>query len=128
MKFSAAILGLVLAFVVVNPASAAPFNGNNHNHVAYYDSGSHAIVGLNGSSTVFWEEGVDLVMSAGNSGNFQQWFENDEVGYHSVWRHVGEDISCPSGWAFIEDANSVWGDYLWDGNYCVKTNQYNPGN
>lgn len=114
-------------------ASAAPFNAadKNPNIVAHYEEGVHAIIGIDGSEEVVHLEGKDIVMQAGKSGNFQQWFENDK-NYHSVWRYIGDKTECPEGWVFLENPTSptvgdTWGDYLEEGNYCVRTNEYKKG-
>ncbi len=107
-------------------AYAAPFDAsNNPQIVANYESGPHGI-----PQEPEYHEGMDVVMKAGNSGNFQQWFEGTSAsegyhGEHSVWKEVGSDTSCPAGWDFYLDPNPEHGDYLTPGaNYCVKTNGY----
>jgi uncharacterized protein YbdZ (MbtH family) len=112
---------------------AAPFKAadKNPNIVAHYEDGPHTIIGIDGSDEEVSLEGKDIVMKAGKSGNFQQWFENDK-NYHSVWRHVGEATECPEGWVLVENAKNpddgdTWGDYLEEGNYCVRTNEYKKG-
>jgi hypothetical protein len=114
---------------------AAPFNayGKNPNIVEYHPGPDdvHAIIGIDGSDEIVYKEGKDLVMAAGKSGNFQQWYENG-MGYHSVWLHVGDSTHCPDSFVLIEDARSpeegdTWGYHLEEGNYCVKTNAYKVG-
>jgi hypothetical protein len=132
------IIGLILAGLLLVGSSAtayaAPFNAvdKNPNIVAAYDDGLHAIIGLKDSPGLFHVEGKDVVMAAGKSGNFQQWYENG-IGYHSVWLHVGDSMECPNSFVLVVEAKNppggdTWGDYLEDGNYCVKTNAYKKGN
>jgi hypothetical protein len=127
-----ALMGVIVAaasLMSVGHAYAAPFNANNPNIVANYDSGPHGI-----PQEPEYHEGMDVVLKAGNSGNFQQWFEGTSTsegyhGEHSVWREVGSDTSCPSGWDLYLDPHPEHGDYLTPGaNYCVKTNGYLNGN
>lgn len=125
IAFSSLLMGLA-----VTSAFAAPTNNNkadnNPQVVAYYTSGTHGIVGENATHT-----GTDLVMQAGQSGNFQQWFtgnstqsSNPTEGDHSVWLWVGQATSCDSGWNLVVNANASWGSYLQPGNYCVHTNDF----
>lgn len=125
-----------MLIMTAGSAQAAPFNavGKNPNIVEYHPEGSHAIIGLRGSPGLFHAEGKDLVMAAGASGNFQQWYENG-IGYHSVWLHVGDGTSCPNSFVLIVDARNdandptrdTWGYHLELGNYCVSTNAYLKG-
>ncbi len=125
-KIGATFLAAAMMTVYTPSAWAAPFNStNNPNIVANYPSGSHGIVGEDSLHT-----GADLVVAAGQSGNFQQWFVgngdgnvNDE-GDHSVWLSVGNSTSCPSGWDLLVNAQNNWGSYLKPGNYCVHTNNF----
>jgi hypothetical protein len=120
----------ILAFLsiamlnITGIAYAAP-NSNNPNTVADYTSGTHGVVGENDTHT-----GSDIVTKSGNSGNFQQWFVGESAngyeGDHSTWKNVGDSTSCSNGWDLVMDANQSWGDYLQSGNYCVKTNDFNP--
>lgn len=117
------LLGLNAAVVF-----AAPFNAvNNPQIVANYDSGAHGVVGEPATHT-----GMDVVMRAGNSGNFQQWFygnssEDGLHGDHSVWL-LQKNGGCPGNSTLIVNPNPSWGDYLVSGaNYCVKTNDFHPG-
>jgi hypothetical protein len=129
MKIASMILGLIAVFVVATPAMAAPFKAadKNPNVVAYYESGAHGIPDEPG----IYHEGKDLVMRAGKSGNFQQWFygfANEYGGViegdHTVWK-LQKDDQCADGWTEIEDAYPEWGDYLEPGaDYCVKTNDF----
>lgn len=117
------LVGGLLFFGVTGATFAAP-NTNNPQVVADYQTGTHGIVGENATHT-----GSDVVMQAGNSGNFQQWFygstSNDAEGDHSIWMSVGSSTSCASGWDLVTNANQLWGSYLQAGNYCVRTNDYN---
>lgn len=123
--FSIFIVALML-IVMSGSVSAAP-NSNNPQVVADYSSGTHGIVGEDATHT-----GSDVVMQAGNSGNFQQWFNGSTTetgvtseGDHSVWQSVGDATTCASGWDLVENANLSWGSYLQPGNYCVHTNGSN---
>jgi hypothetical protein len=137
MKRLFALVAAVALFTgTAGMVSAAPFKAHdkNPNVVAHYDPGLHAIIGIDGSSTVVHMTGRDIVMKAGNSCNFQQWFENDEIGYHSVWKHVGHDYdgNVPHGWVLVENARNpetgdTWGHHLCEGDYLVKTNAYMVG-
>lgn len=120
--------GLVLMLVGVAPVFAAPFNAeNNPQIVANFPTGDHGVVGESDT-----HNGADVVMRAGDSGNFQQWFygtstENGGIieGDHSVWMHVGSSTTCPNDdWDLVVNANQSWGDYLEPGNYCVHTNDF----
>ena len=113
--------------ISVGTALAAP-KANNPQVVANYSTGDHGIVGEPDTHT-----GADVVMTAGKSGNFQQWFkgtstENGGIteGDHSVWMNVGSRTSCPNGWDFVSSPYPAWGSYLQPGaNYCVHTNDFN---
>lgn len=129
VRFITLLLTILIAAVFfATKASAAPFKAadKNPNVVAFYETGPHGIADEPG----IYHEGMDIVMKAGKSGNFQQWFygfadENGGVieGDHSVWR-VAKD-GCSNGWTRIEDAYPEWGDYLKPGaDYCVKTNDF----
>lgn len=113
--------------VTAGSAWAAPFNArNNPQIVANYPTGDHGVTG-----EAYLHNGADVVMRAGNSGNFQQWFygysaETGQIteGDHSLWVSVGSDTTCRKGGTLVENANQAWGDYLLSGNYCVYTNDY----
>lgn len=105
---------------MVKAAKAAP-NPNNPNVVAYYENGPHTIP-LNPQFSV---EGFDLVMKNGNSGNFNQWFWNGDIGYHSVW-NMTKNGKCENG-VLIHNAYPGWGYYLVpNADYCVITNEFGP--
>lgn len=124
-------LFLSIIFVAMSGSAvfAAPDNTakgtNNPQVVAFYQDGTHGVVGENATHT-----GTDLVMQSGQSGNFQQWFTgtsqpNGVEGDHSVWKSVGNATDCSqlgNGWVFVANANQSWGSYLQPGNYCVHTN------
>ena len=124
-KLTIGLAALAASAIFVAPAMAAPLNSNSSNIVANYSSGDHGIVGESSTHT-----GADVVMKAGNSGNFQQWFsgtsaENGGIteGDHSVWKNVGSATSCNGGGVLVTNAYPAWGSYLQPGaNYCVKTN------
>lgn len=124
--FSFLIL-LSLVFFGTSAAFASPIQPNfdNPNVVAYYPSGIHTIVGEQNDV----HTGIDIVMAAGGSGNFQQWFLGTSTneglhGDHSVWL-VQKNGSCANGWTEVVNAYPSWGDYLQPGaNYCVKTNEF----
>jgi hypothetical protein len=109
---------------------AAPFNAtNNPNIVANYDSGTHGIISESETHT-----GMDVVMRAGNSGNFQQWFlgtssEDGFHGDHSLWQLAKDNITHSSAWILVQNAFPSWGDYLMpEANYWVHTNDFHMGN
>jgi hypothetical protein len=119
----------------VSSVSAAPFKAEdkNPNVLVYYEDGKHGIVGEDAL-----HEGQDLVMKAGKSGNFQQWFYGIAYegeggaaiteGDHSVWK-LSKDGSCPEGWYKLEGVNTspdkFWGDYLeYGATYCIHTNDF----
>lgn len=118
-----------MLFLGAPVALAAPTNtpkgNNNPNVVAFYTTGDHGIVGEYSLHT-----GADLVMAAGKSGNFQQWFTGNGDGTltyegdHSVWKSVGTSTSCPKGWSLVVNAQKDWGSYLQPGNYCVHSNDF----
>ncbi len=133
--FGTCVLVFLMVFVVT-PAFAAPNNAaNNPNIVANFPSGQHTVIEGNGV-TDFNHVGSDVVMKAGNSNNFQQWFQGSSTtesqagahGDHSVWRDIGSNTSCPSGWTFVANpkqppTGDTWGSYFPNGdNYCVHTN------
>ena len=106
----------------------------NKNVVSYYFDGRHEIPGEPNEEHF----GEDLVMKAGNSGNFHQWFlgwseEESYHGEHSLWL-VKRGPECPDDFLEIPDANPEgddvgWGDHFPEGaDYCVKTNDYKLGN
>ncbi len=107
---------------------AAPFNADgNPQIVANYDSGEHGVVGETETHT-----GADVVMRAGESGNFQQWFYGTSTedggiteGDHSIWK-LSEDGACNGGaTAMTVNSENFWGDYLVEGGtYCIKTNDF----
>lgn len=134
------ILGTLISFCMmgfaVTPALAAPNNAtNNPNIVANYSNGQHTVI-EGGGITDFNHVGSDVVMKAGNSQNFQQWFQGTSTtetqdsthGDHSVWRNVGSNTSCSSGWTLVVNpkqppTGATWGSYFPNGdNYCVHTN------
>lgn len=125
MRYLSIALALALSLLAVPllSVSAMP-NENNPNVVAYYENGPHAIVG---EPDVHY--GKDVVMKAGNSGNFQQWFYGTsalegEHGEHSVWQ-ISKDGTCPDKWDHVADPHPEWGDYLTPGtDYCVHTNEF----
>ncbi len=131
MRYIIVVIILAIAGVVMAPnAHAAPFNAvNNPQIVANYPTGPHGIPG-----EAEFHEGADVVMRAGNSGNFQQWFYGTSAseslhGEHSKKKNVGSQTECPNGWVLIPDAHPEWGDYLEPGaNYCVHTNDFHPSN
>lgn len=111
-------------------AFAAPFNAaNNPNIVANYPNGPHTIVEKDGSID-YRDYGADVVIRAGNSNNFQQWFVGNNDSDHSVWMDVETATSCPAKWTFIENPyhppfGDTWGYYFPPGdNYCVHTNDF----
>ena len=122
-KMLGLLVGGLLFFGMTGVSLAAP-NTNNPQVVADYQTGTHGIVGENATHT-----GSDVVMQAGNSGNFQQWFygttPTNTEGDHSIWMSVGSSTSCSTGWDLVTNANQSWGSYLQAGNYCVRTNDYN---
>lgn len=127
-KLLALFTALAVSLFGATAAFAAPFNaGNNPQIVANYSTGDHGIPG-----EPYLHTGADVVMRAGNSGNFQQWFygtsaENGGIteGDHSVWKNVGTSTSCSDNETLVADAYPQWGDYLEPGaNYCVKTNDF----
>lgn len=131
MKKVISLFAFAAMLVFATPALASPTNINKGNNnpqvVAFYTSGDHGIVGESATHT-----GSDLIMQAGNSGNFQQWFTGTstegvtEEGDHSLWKNVGNSTSCPSGSDLVVNAYPAWGDYLQPGaNYCVRTNDFN---
>jgi hypothetical protein len=124
------LIGVIASLSVSAAAEAAPFKtyDKNPNVVAYYPTGPHGIPDEPG----IHHEGKDLVMRAGKSGNFQQWFygwseENGGIleGNHTVWRIVKND-KTPGNWTRISDPHPEWGDYLTPGvDYLAKTNDFN---
>lgn len=155
MKFLVSLFSAVAAVLVAAGSTfATPLVLNGHesdpNFVVYYPSGFHGIVG----ESDIPHEGEDLVMRAGQSGNFQQWFcgisgdesgiENhgqqlngingedgdDEVNFeceHSVWIQLNPNQPCNGENAvLVPNAYPTWGDYLTPGaDYCVTTNDFN---
>ena len=129
------ILGKALATFIVaggvllvsaSSVVAAPFFAEgNPNIVANYHDGIHTIPGEQEDI----HTGMDVVMRAGKSGNFQQWFLGDSEqegfhGEHSLWKE-SKDGTCKNGDVLIEDAHPGWGDYLNpEADYCVKTNEF----
>ncbi len=133
MKILVTLGALVLGLATLSTTAIA--NGftlanraDNPNTVAYYPSGLHGIVGEPGIN----HEGEDLVMKAGKSGNFLQWFcgtadENGGVqeGEFSLWQEKEEGKSCPDNFIEVDNAYPAWGDYLKPGaDYCVKTHDF----
>jgi hypothetical protein len=125
------ILGSLTALALLmgsGTALAAPFKAqNNPQIVANYPDGLHGIPGETED-----HEGADVVMRAGNSGNFQQWFYGTSAseslhGDHSVWK-LSKDGTCPNGWLKMANtADNFWGNYLvTDGIYCIHTNDFKP--
>lgn len=141
MKYLASItLALFTLLTVSSAVLADPSNeekaggylfnkyGGNKNVVAYYPDGTHTILGQQD----IIHTGEDLVMRAGKSNNFQQWFvgTSDEEGlhgHHTVWR-VKKTENCPKKWTYVANPNNppdgdTWGYYFpEDTDYCVKTN------
>lgn len=120
---------LLLAAVILGGANTAKAaaSPNNPQVVAYYLTGSHGIVG-----EYYLHEGKDVVMRAGNSGNFQQWFYGTSAegvhGDHSVWK-ISKNGTCSDGAILVPNASASWGDYLVHGaDYCVKTNDFHVQN
>lgn len=122
------VLSLVFFSLSFVSANAAPFKANdkNPNIVAFFPDGVHGIP----DEPDITHEGKEVVMRAGNSGNFQQWFygTSDEgpgkEGDHTLWKLLKKD-QCPDGSTLIPDAFPEWGDYLQPGaDYCVKTNDF----
>jgi hypothetical protein len=119
----AAALALAVVFLS-GTAFAAPKDPNsNPNVVAYYPTGDHGVVG-----EYYLHTGSDLVVAAGNSGNFDQWFigtttesNGATVTEHSVW-NLSHNGTCPNGWILVPNASADWGSYLTAGaDYCVST-------
>jgi hypothetical protein len=104
----------------------------NPNFVVYYPDGPHGIVGESG----ILHEGEDLVMRAGQSGNFLQWFygraeENGGQieGDFSRWLALKEGHKCPDDFILVPDAYPEWGTYLEPNtDYCVKTTDFEAHN
>lgn len=130
--FFAVILGLSTMFIALS-AQAAPFKAadKNPNVVSYYPEGLHGIPDEPGIT----HEGKDIVMAAGKSGNFQQWFYGTAyeldgtrvVGKHTVWK-VKKGLDCPDTWTEIKNAYPDWGYHFEPGkDYCVKTNDFKLG-
>lgn len=127
-KIIAVLSTLAISFFGANSALAAPFNAvNNPQIVANFQDNS--LHGIPGESET--HRGSDVVMRAGDSGNFQQWFygtstENGGIteGDHSIWKSVGDSTTCKDNQVLVPDASSAWGDYLQPGNYCVRTNDF----
>lgn len=126
-----AFVVVLLSLVIFSPslAYAAPFKAEdkNPNVVAYYENEDHGIPGND-----LYHEGEDLVIQAGKSGVFQQWFygsgddyEGDH-GHHSVWKPSKD--GCPPNWfemtVTVEGGGNYWGDYLEPGAYCIHTNDF----
>lgn len=129
MRYKIVALAAVAAIALAgNVALAAPFKAEgNPQIVANYPTGPH---GIPGESE--YHEGADVVMRAGNSGNFQQWFYGTSAseglhGEHSLWKY-SESGECNDNEVKVEVGDpSAWGDYLVDGGtYCVKTNDFHP--
>lgn len=129
MKNLLKILGVIPMFLLmVSPAFAAPNNAeNNPNIVANYPTGDHGIPGEPAT-----HNGSDVVMAAGKSGNFQQWFYGTTTeegvvteGDHSVWK-LSKDGTCPDNTVQMTvNSGNFWGDYLVDGGtYCIRTNDF----
>lgn len=125
------ILSLATLFAFVSPTLAVPPNNpnlNNPNIVAYYP-GPNDVHGIPQETEE--HRGADLVIKSGNSNNFQQFFYGTSTsegthGEHTTWNYVGTDpnYECPPGWDLYPD--DYGGDYLTEGYYCVKTNDYAP--
>lgn len=117
---------------MIKAAPWKPADNDTHPNIAQeypHYGGTHGIPGESETHT-----GDDLVMKAGNSGVYQQWFygESDTEGTHgehSVWNPAGPN-GCPDGWTFIADPhNKNWGGHFEAGvDYCVKTNDFGPFN
>jgi hypothetical protein len=131
LLIAALFLSALALSVVANPSKvlAAPYNAadNNPQVVAFYPTGPHGIPSEPGGN----HEGMDLVMQAGKSGNFQQWFYGTFPaggeglhGDHDVWL-VSKDGTCPPNATLVPQAYPGWGDYLVPGaDYCVMNNDF----
>jgi hypothetical protein len=131
MYFKGLIFGTMAMLVLgagAQIASAAPNKAeNNPKIVANYSDGDHGIPG-----EYYLHTGSDVVMQAGGSNNFVQWFQGWSAedggiyeGDHTVWM-VSKNGTCPTGWMFIPNASASWGSYLAAGaTYCVMTNNFN---
>jgi hypothetical protein len=122
------ILSFLPIFFMVSPVAAAS-NADNPNNVAYYHATSdiHAIpITTNSAFPLYVTGGSDVVMQNGESGNFQQWWWNNSIGYHSVWNQ-SQNGNCPSNAVLVTNAYPSWGSYLVPGaDYCVITNEFTP--
>lgn len=135
------IIGLIIStFAVLSLGTfvyAAPYNAeaNNPQVVAFYATGTHGIPSEPGCNHI----GMDIVMQAGNSGNFQEWSygtqpcTNDPLhGDHDLWK-LSTDGTCPANATIIHQPNigdpnyPGWGTYLVPGaTYCVLNNDFHP--
>jgi hypothetical protein len=127
--FLAAALILALGAGGVSASPANPNKGNNNpNVVSYYENETHTVIQSDGSIE-YDQPGDDLVMKAGKSKNFQQWYVGpDGEKVHTVWKNVGDATECANGWMLIINpyqppTGDTWGFHFPDGdNYCVKSN------
>jgi hypothetical protein len=133
MKSALYLVGLLYIFfagaAVVNASPANPQKAaNNPQVVAYYESSSHTVIQPD-MSIEYDQWGDDLVMKAGKSGTFQQWYVGpDGEKVHSVWKNIGSSTECPESWLLIVNpyqppTGDTWGYHFPNGdNYCVKSN------
>jgi hypothetical protein len=123
------VVGVLMSFGAAQSVEAGPFKAeNNPQIVANYDSGPHGIPGESEHHV-----GADVVLQAGKSGNFIQWFvgHSDSEGHHgehSVWKVKKDNQDCKDNWLLYPQPNPDWGDYLVENaDYCVMTNDYLVG-
>ena len=119
------LVGLGVADVFAAPPAPKPPRPDHPNVIVFHNGGSHQIpIAPEARTQENWYlvlEGSDLIMKAGNSDNFHQWFINGKVGYHSVW-NVTKNGKCPPHGEIIKGG---WGDYMdSSAEYCVITNQF----
>lgn len=136
MKIFISLFVLALAMTAAAGKAVATvrlFDGRvtNPNFVVYYPTGEHGIVGESGIT----HEGEDLVMRAGESGNFLQWFfgtssEGEGLeGDFSRWLVREEGHNCPDDFILVPNAYPEWGTYLQPNtDYCVKTTDFQSNN
>ena len=119
------VIGMGVVEANAAPHANTPPNPNHPNVIVFHKGGTHIIPTAPANRTeANWYlvlEGKDLIMRAGQSGNFHQWFINGEVGYHSVW-NVTKNGKCPPK---AEKIVGGWGDYMdSSATYCVITNEF----
>ncbi len=133
MKLLTVLLTVLMFVFTTNEVYALPENENkadNNPQVVSYYPGPNDVHGIVGESET--HTGSDLVMRAGGSGVFQQWFLGESAsegthGEHSVWVPANNG-TCPNGWVYIADPNPIWGTHFPDNtDYCVHTNDYALG-